>query len=715
MLRTLDTYKYQPLPHDRAIRLVQIIPDRTEGPNGFSLTLKIFDLKDLPLFCALSYTWKSPMLARLSTSSDPDGDPAAYDNDPPVLVKVQCDGKQLTTNENAFNFLHRAMLENMFVDDQQLGSTPKIFRLHNSQTACKNRMVPDYVWIDAICINQNDPIERSHQVSIMDRIYQQSVMTIVWMGKDDPHPDARWVMETFAQRFIALHSQIGAQLSTLDADCTDPFLVQYFGAEECSRWRQSWEAFFSLMVRCRWFSRGWAIQEVLLKSLQNDYDVAYMWGSVKILFKDVWDFLFGAAQVFWWVKLRPRMSNNELELHTRWGLSRFMRMQALHTRLLHHLREGNKDGSGGTEGSMTDTQRSWVDFFETVQALRHHKFSDDRDHVYGCLGLVSSLQRTSNVQLPVPNYERSTTEIYTEVAWEMLQQMPYLDVLNTVEGKDRQSVSDLPSWVPNFAAIPRSVLRLALPLEDPSVHPGRYFNPLKRPSTALSTQGFDGKKLSVRGMMVSIISKAGSSLFNAIEEIQLEWFLDMLLRSPEQKYPGTNQSLDEALCCTLLANSLSPTMPETWNSTSFQSFWSKLLAVRIEYLETQSSGAGSHILSLVEILQEYSWIPSKPQVMDAMLNNGRAAGYPTSLDLMRLKVWNGRRFFGTEDGRFGIGPVDFELGDEVWILEGGRTPYLLRRRDVGCVLIGEVYVHGIMYGELATSDFYHSLDVVTLV
>ncbi|KAF5660687.1 heterokaryon incompatibility protein [Fusarium heterosporum] len=69
----------------------------------------------------------------------------------------------------------------------------------------------------------------------------------------------------------------------------------------------------------------------------------------------------------------------------------------------------------------------------------------------------------------------------------------------------------------------------------------------------------------------------------------------------------------------------------------------------------------------------------------------------------------GRRFFITEKGRFGMGYPNIEAGDRVWILSGGRTPYVLKRaaRDLelvdGSVSIyhfaGEAYVHGVMYGE----------------
>ncbi|PVH81130.1 HET-domain-containing protein, partial [Cadophora sp. DSE1049] len=38
------------------------------------------------------------------------------------------------------------------------------------------------IWIDALCINQKDDVERSSQVSQMGRIYQRASCVIAWLG-----------------------------------------------------------------------------------------------------------------------------------------------------------------------------------------------------------------------------------------------------------------------------------------------------------------------------------------------------------------------------------------------------------------------------------------------------------------------------------------------------------------------------------------------------
>lgn len=66
------------------------------------------------------------------------------------------------------------------------------------------------------------------------------------------------------------------------------------------------------------------------------------------------------------------------------------------------------------------------------------------------------------------------------------------------------------------------------------------------------------------------------------------------------------------------------------------------------------------------------------------------------------------RFFITNTGLIGRGPVDVAPGDEVFILLGGNMPFILRRSNLSTyapeigsfhTLVGDAYVHGIMDGE----------------
>jgi len=53
---------------------------------------------------------------------------------------------------------------------------------------------PRYLWVDQLCINQDDQAERSRQVQYMNTIYNNATHVLVWLGKD-PHAVARDAFE----------------------------------------------------------------------------------------------------------------------------------------------------------------------------------------------------------------------------------------------------------------------------------------------------------------------------------------------------------------------------------------------------------------------------------------------------------------------------------------------------------------------------------------
>lgn len=52
----------------------------------------------------------------------------------------------------------------------------------------RSRRASQFIWVDAICINQEDPIDRAAQVSKMSSIYQNCRRVIVYLENEEPHP-----------------------------------------------------------------------------------------------------------------------------------------------------------------------------------------------------------------------------------------------------------------------------------------------------------------------------------------------------------------------------------------------------------------------------------------------------------------------------------------------------------------------------------------------
>lgn len=119
------------------------------------------------------------------------------------------------------------------------------------------------LWIDAVCINQEDIEEKNVQVQHMRQIYERATSTRVWLGP--PHPD--------------LPTALDAVVKCVEEPCTSQFL---------------WDNYASIKdIICRsWFSRVWIVQEVALSPrctlhcgrLQCDiwvfFDFVAVWGEL---------------------------------------------------------------------------------------------------------------------------------------------------------------------------------------------------------------------------------------------------------------------------------------------------------------------------------------------------------------------------------------------------------------------------------------------------
>lgn len=94
----------------------------------------------------------------------------------------------------------------------------------------------------------------------------------------------------------------------------------------------------------------------------------------------------------------------------------------------------------------------------------------------------------------------------------------------------------------------------------------------------------------------------------------------------------------------------------------------------------------------------------------------------SSFRFQMAKIYRKRCLFRTRGGRLGLGPQFVKPGDSVWLIAGSRTPYLLRQQQEETHqqannkfrFLGEMYMHGVMYGEAAVGLTEADLTTVYL-
>lgn len=113
-----------------------------------------------------------------------------------------------------------------------------------------------YLWIDAMCINQDDHDERASQVTIMSDIYRRAQQVVIFLGAADGASTRAMDLFQLTRGFIQANG-----------DVLPPLAVDEF--ERRSRGAgldpASWAAVARLLSR-RWFTRCWAVQEAALAS-----------------------------------------------------------------------------------------------------------------------------------------------------------------------------------------------------------------------------------------------------------------------------------------------------------------------------------------------------------------------------------------------------------------------------------------------------------------
>lgn len=136
--------------------------------------------------------------------------------------------------------------------------------LHEALVAVRSPSASLTLWIDAICINQEDKKERSTQVAKMASIYRQAARVFIWLG----HDDAEYVERAFTylcQRANKVYLGVGW------TKLFDIRLASYvtrrrevpaseLQLEDARPTPEQYEA-FCVFLRQPWFYRIWVVQE----------------------------------------------------------------------------------------------------------------------------------------------------------------------------------------------------------------------------------------------------------------------------------------------------------------------------------------------------------------------------------------------------------------------------------------------------------------------
>lgn len=113
-----------------------------------------------------------------------------------------------------------------------------------------------------------------------------------------------------------------------------------------------------------------------------------------------------------------------------------------------------------------------------------------------------------------------------------------------------------------------------------------------------------------------------------------------------------------------------------------------------EFLQQVQDAKEAEELSVMEAL--YCGKPSQEQL------------YPQLLHLL-----HSRMPFISSTGYVGLCPKDARPGDVICIFDGGQIPYIVRPAGETYNLVGDAYVHGIMYGEFMDEKWDEEIFILS--
>jgi hypothetical protein len=370
---------------------------------------------------------------------------------------------------------------------------------------------PRGLWIDALCINQEDILERNQQVALMTEIYSRASEVLIWLGKDD-----------------SLIRVAMAELADFGINWLDD------GGPMGSDYGPSWKANTIKFLQNAWFMRAWIFQEIVCSKAATVYaGAADSWEGQPILV--------------------PGKKTNLLE----WSdLSSFYDIVG-ESRMLEKVPTGLYTFLGPMSQSQKqfhteDGSAAYLDLLTLLEVRRDSKATDARDKVFSLLG-VSAEGKDGLIRA---DYGKSVEDVYVNVATTLLLSRTDLRLLNAVQkGQDRPE--PLPSWVPDWSQ-PWQVRSLVNRLYDPK----HRYRPVAKTAKEFSATAGTTRELEINDKYPLQLKVKGRSFayisaiipFSAILENPEEDYLPGRGFPLKDKYLPSEVSYLTALCSTLIAD-----------------------------------------------------------------------------------------------------------------------------------------------------------------
>lgn len=442
---------YEPLDsHDRETRLVTLQQGHFE--DTIRCNLSKVSLKDEPYFQALSYTW----------------------GDLSITGQIYLNGQPHHVTKNLESALRHLR--------------------HISE--------PRVLWIDALCINQEDVLERNSQVIHMNSIYKKASEVVAWMGEEAE--ESNLVFDAFE----ALLKYDSTHLNTE----ADPVVQKILSEPQYAK--AIW-----LFFQRSWWNRVWTVQESVLP-----HTLYFVCGHRHIS-ADRLSAVYNCLDIHCMSCCQDMLREIYSEIFESFGS-------------LHILYNSRAIADKGT------------DIENLLANYRSRHCTDPRDKIYGLLGML----RSEDARLIVPNYSNSVPKVYEEAVLKIIGHTRKLQIFSQLYPQSVAGITTtkLPSWVPNWTSSYRQLDFQAAALRFEMI--GQYE---ASATSSAQIRSIKQGKIALRGIMFSSCAKF--SELNCLITGGLKGGLDLagITTYPNRPYANSSSTTYydaywQTLCCSIL-------------------------------------------------------------------------------------------------------------------------------------------------------------------
>lgn len=572
----------------------------------------------------------------------------------PVSIKLQMKELDFAGEYKAVSWAWETDkdMETIFVDEKPIHIKAG---LESPLRLLRDEHKTQWFWVDAVCINHEDPTEKAEQVQLMAEIYSRATAVHVWLG-------AGTVKSCDAMRFVQ---------TILDMNV----------AAELLRFPESlplWEG-FNEMLNLPWFRRSWILQEVSFAKR-----CILHWGESKLPWQDFVDA----------VNMVPSLEGSLQALNPDWSGDFFDQLRVSNAmQVVSTSRLTTTPFPNGRVANRKTSLETLLDIY------RVSPLTDPRDRIYSVL-LLSRDWKSGNTQSESENVVSVETPTFSTPSWtdtgpERLDFTLYfidyrksiwricIEVIELIL-RDSDSIDIIcRPWAPEGVGLPSWISTLhrdsfkmagngfytrvnANALVGAPAYVVKPYNACRKIQAGKNRYGhiLDTGVLELRGFALGRVSRVSSVAIEGC--VQPDWLALGQWNNVKDPPP-------DAFCRILVADrdDTGGRPPPTW------------FPIVCKWVFNQP-------------------VPGEPLNTKEMLRQPKCPPYvAVFLRRMQSVIWK-RRLFVTDENHIGIGPGDMEPGDSVNILLGCSVPVVLRE-IMGELsyyrLIGDCYVDGMMDGE----------------